>query len=186
MFYYMNKISIKKEKFTVKSLLYSLVLAIILSIIFIIFVKDYEILLKTPINDIKRLGITVSVILFFFIQLLGIIIHEIIHGLFSIYFTKDVKAIKFGFIPKYLIFYCHCNKPLYVNNYIVMVIAPFLLMGIIPFFLGIMFYNFYAILFGFIFTIIGVGDLYIVYLVLSNYKKKFIKDSPTEIGGEYV
>ena len=48
----MNKISIKKEKFTVKSLLYSLVLAVFLSFIFTIFVKDYETLLKRPINDV--------------------------------------------------------------------------------------------------------------------------------------
>ena len=182
----MNKISISKENFTVKSLFLSFILAAFLSFSFMFFVKDYQELLKIPINDVKRLGITASVSLFFVIQFLGIIIHELIHGLFSVYFTKDIKAIKFGFMPKYLIFYCHCNKLLYVNHYIIMVIAPFLLMGLIPFFIGIYYNFFYAILFGFIFSIVGVGDLYIVYLVIKNYKKKYIKDSLTEIGGEYI
>lgn len=182
----MNKISIKKERFTVKSLFLSLILAAFLSFIFILSIKDYYELLKNPISDIKRIGITTSVIIFFLIQLLGIFIHELIHGIISIYFTKDIKAIKFGFIPKFMIFYCHCKKPLFVNHYIIMVIAPFFFMGVLPFFIGIYYEHFYAILFGFIFTMVGVGDLYIVYLVVKNYKKKYIRDSSTEIGGEYV
>jgi hypothetical protein len=95
----MNKISISKENFTVKSLFLSFILAAFLSFSFMFFVKDYQELLKIPINDVKRLGITASVSLFFVIQFLGIIIHELIHGLFSVYFTKDIKAIKFGFMP---------------------------------------------------------------------------------------
>ena len=119
-------------------------------------------------------------------QILGIMLHEIIHALVCIIFTKNIHAIKLGFIPKQMMFYCNCKYPLYVNHYLLMVSAPFVLMGIFPYILGLYLSRPYLIFFGYLFSIAAVGDIYIIYLVVKNYQKKFIKDSETEIGGEYI
>ena len=42
------------------------------------------------------------------------------------------------------------------------------------------------IFFGYVFSVAAIGDLFIVYLVMKNYKKKYIQDSSSDIGGEYV
>jgi len=67
-----------------------------------------------------------------------------------------------------------------------MIIAPFVLMGIFPYILGLYLSRPSLIFFGYLFSIAAVGDIYIIYLVLKNYQKKFIKDSETEVGGEYI
>lgn len=179
-------ISISKEKFLVKSLFLSIIISIIYIGLFLLFTGDYHNLLEQPEISINKLGITISVFIFFAVQLLGFVVHELIHGIFSIIFTKDIKSVKFGILPKQIMFYCHCLKPLYVNQYLIMVVAPFIIMGLIPFVLGLYLDNLFTIFFGYIFSVIAIGDLYIIYLVLRNYQKKYIQDSATEIGGEYV
>ncbi len=181
-----NKIFAKKEDFLVKSLLLSIFITVIYIMIFFIFTEDYKELLKQPTNAVQKYGVTTSVVMFFLVQIIGFIVHEIIHGLFSIYFTKDIKSIRFGIAPKQMMFYCHCNRPLYVNHYLIMVAAPFIIMGLIPFVLGLYFEKMLYIFFGYVFSVAAIGDLFIVYLVMKNYKKKYIQDSSSDIGGEYV
>ncbi|WP_343687535.1 DUF3267 domain-containing protein [Chryseobacterium gleum] len=181
-----NKLIAKKESFLIKSLFLSLLITALYIGIFLLFTKDYIELLKQPANSINKYGVTTSVIIFFAVQIIGFIVHEIIHGMFSILFTKDIKSIKFGIAPKQMMFYCHCLKPLYVNHYLIMVIAPFIMMGLTPFVLGLYFENLFAIFFGYVFSVAAIGDLYIIYLVFKNYQKKYIQDSASDIGGEYI
>lgn len=179
-------ISAPKEKFLIKSLFLSIIISIIYIGLFLLFTGDYNTLIKQPANSINKYGITISVMVFFAVQIIGFIVHEVIHGMFSILFTKDIKSVKFGIAPKQMMFYCHCLKPLYVNHYLIMVAAPFIIMGVIPFVLGLYFENLFAIFFGYVFSVAAIGDLYIIYLVLKNYQKKYIQDSASDIGGEYI
>lgn len=179
-------ISAPKEKFLIKSLFLSIIISIIYIGLFLLFTGDYNTLIKQPANSINKYGIATSVVVVFIVQIIGFIVHELMHGIFSILFTKDIKSIKFGIIPKQMMFYCHCVKPLYVNHYLIMVIAPFIIMGVIPFIIGLHFDNLFAIFFGYVFSVTAIGDLYIIYLVLKNYQKKYIQDSSSDIGGEYI
>jgi len=179
-------ISAPKEKFIVKSLFLSIIISIIYIGLFLLFTADYNTIVKQPAIIINKLGITISVFIFFAVQLLGFVVHELIHGIFSILFTKDIKSVKFGISPKQMMFYCHCLKPLYVNHYLIMVVAPFIIMGLIPFVLGLYLDNLFVIFFGYVFSVAAIGDLYIIYLILKNYQKKYIQDSASDIGGEYI
>ena len=57
-------------------------------------------------------------LIFFVLVILGIIAHELIHGITWAIFTKNgFKSIKFGIMLKMLTPYCHCKEPLKVNQY---------------------------------------------------------------------
>lgn len=187
LFIFCMKVSINKEKFFIHSLLWAFIMSVVFYFIFYIFLfGKIDDLIKHTATTIYDYGVSFSVAIVFFTIIFGFVLHEFIHGVFSIFFTKDIKAVRFGIMPKQMMFYCHCKKPLYVNNYLTMVIAPFIIMGLIPFASGLYFENLFAIFFGYIFSVAAIGDLYIIYLVLKNYQKKYIKDSETEIGGNYI
>ena len=74
-----------------------------------------------------------SAILPFLVLLLGIIVHEFIHGVFfSIFASKGFKSIKFGILWKMLTPYCHCREPLKIKQYIIALLAPLIILGIAP------------------------------------------------------
>ena len=83
--------------------------------------------------------------------------------------------------------YCHCKEPLPTNRYIVALVAPCLILGIIPYVIGVFNLNLFLLGFGFIFTVLSIGDLLILYYILKDYRPtSFFKDSETEVGGEYI
>lgn len=178
---------IKKEKFFILSLLWSLIVSILFYLVFYsVLSNKIDNLIKQAANTIYNFGIYLSVIIVFSTFIIGFILHELIHAVFCILFTKNINSITFGIDIKQMILYCHCKEPLYVNHYLIMVIAPFIIMGLFPFIIGLCFENIFFLIFGYIFSIAAVGDLLIISLIIKNYQKKFIKDSETEIGGEYI
>ena len=63
---------------------------------------------KLEIDHLKYLAILPLIIL-----ISGIIIHELIHGVFFAFFAKNgFRSIKFGILWKMLTPYCHCKEPL--------------------------------------------------------------------------
>lgn len=60
-------------------------------------------------------------------------VHELIHGLFwSISAPEGWKSIAFGFIPQYLTPYCTCEAPLSKGQYLLGVVMPTVLLGVLP------------------------------------------------------
>ncbi|WP_072052528.1 DUF3267 domain-containing protein, partial [Elizabethkingia anophelis] len=143
-------------------------------------------------EDIKEInlfeGVYLNAIFYFIILLVGILLHELIHAMFFIFFSKKgIKSIKIGMQKDYLMPYCHCKEPLHTNSYIIALIAPCLILGIIPYGIGIITLNLFLLGFGLIFTVLSIGDLLILYYIIKDYRpNSFFKDSPTEVGGEYV
>ena len=181
------KITIKKEKFLIQSLLWALTMSVLFYFVFYFILSNkIDVLIKQAANSIYNFGIHLSVIIVFSTLIIGFILHELIHATFCILFTKNIDSIAFGLDLKQMIIYCHCKMPLYVNHYLIMVIAPFTIMGLFPFIIGLCFENIFFIIFGYIFSIAAIGDLLIISLIIKNYQKKFIKDSNKEIGGEYI
>ncbi|WP_293904833.1 DUF3267 domain-containing protein [Sphingobacterium sp. UBA5670] len=63
----------------------------------------------------------------------GAAVHELIHGVvFAIFAKNGFKSIKFGVVWKMLTPYAHCKEPLPVRAYILGVIMPFILLGLLP------------------------------------------------------
>lgn len=114
---------------------------------------------------------------------IGIILHEGIHGLtWAIFAPNGLKSIKYGIKWLYLMPYCHCNQTMKRNYFILGVIMPGLLLGIIPTIIGFFNANAWISIAGIIFTGAAGGDFIIAYILFKVKKKYYIEDHPDEIG----
>lgn len=179
----------KKEKLTI-NLVWANVFGIIILIpIGLIFGLPYYFIWRPQI-DIKQFIVSVEpqeaiigFLLIFGIMIIGIILHELIHGITWARFTKNgFKSIKFGILWKMLTPYCHCKEALNVRQYIVGAITPAIIMGIIPSIIAIMIGNFGLLIFGMFFTMAASGDLLIINLIRKESNSDLVQDHPSEAG----
>ncbi|MGQ0828185.1 MAG: DUF3267 domain-containing protein [Bacteroidota bacterium] len=114
---------------------------------------------------------------------MGIVLHELIHGIVWSRFTKDgFRSIKFGVLWKMLTPYCHCKEPLKVSQYITGVIMPAIILGVVPAIISIVIGNIGLLVFGIFFTMVAVGDFLIINLLRKENKDSLVLDHPSEAG----
>jgi hypothetical protein len=121
----------------------------------------------------------------FLILLPGIILHELIHGIFFAVFSENkFKSVKFGIMPAKKLFspYCHCREMLNVKHYQIALIMPLMLLGIIPVIVSIFIGNLLLFFWGLIFIVAGSGDILIWIKTLREKKDSLILDHPSEAG----
>lgn len=182
----MNKLdNYSKEKLTINALwvnVFSLLVLILAIIIFGIpfyFLWRNEINIESIINDFYSSFIWVSLAAL----VIGIIVHELIHGLIFALFAKNgFRSIKFGVLWKALALYCHCREPLIVKQYMVAVIAPAIILGFIPTIVAFFIGNIWLLIFGIIFIATASGDFLIVSLLKKENPNDFVEDHPSEMG----
>lgn len=127
----------------------------------------------------------INYMLFMIIFIVLIVVHELIHGLTWASFTKDkFKNIEFGIIWKSLNPYCTCKVPLKEKEYILGLIMPCIILGIIPSFISLFNKNAWFFAMGIIQTLSAGGDLYILKMILDNKNNNecLYLDHPTDIG----
>lgn len=134
------------------------------------------------ITCLKETSVT-YVVLYVLSILIGILIHELIHGLFfSIFSPNGFKDVKFGFSLKAFAPYAHCDEPLKKNQYILAVLAPGIILGILPlifcFIIGNIIWYSWAILF----TVTAIGDFLVFFRILFVKKDRIILDHPSKVG----
>ena len=124
--------------------------------------------------------------LFFIGFILLISLHELIHGIFGALFAKEGwKSVSFGFIAKYLTPYCHCKEPLKNAQYLVVVLMPTLLLGVLPGLVAIFLGNSTLLNIGILMIFAGGGDLLITLKLLffrSTAQEQLILDHPYQLG----
>jgi len=126
-------------------------------------------------------GVNILVILG--IMFLGIVVHELIHGVtWAIYAKRGFKSIRFGIMLKLLTPYCHCKEPLKVKHYIIGGIMPAIILGILPAIYGIATGDQGILMFGGFLTIAAGGDIMIVYLLRKEKMETMVQDHPSEAG----
>lgn len=119
-------------------------------------------------------------ILIFFI---GIILHELFHGLsWAIYAKRSFRSIRFGVLWKVLTPYCHCKEPLQIKHYIIGAITPFIFVGLLPAIYAIASESTGWLAFGIFYTIGAIGDFMIINLLWKEKKTDFALDHPSEAG----
>lgn len=117
------------------------------------------------------------------VYIMGIVLHELIHGITWAIFLKDgFKSIKFGIIKEHLTPYCHSKRPMKIKHYILGGIMPSILLGIVPAVMGIVFGNIWVTLFGILFTIASIGDFMVVQLLIEENMNDYAQDHPSEAG----
>ena len=141
-----------------------------------------KVALKNFIDEFT-LGIWGNFVSILLVMTIGIIVHELIHGItWAMYAKNGFKSIKFGVLWKVLTPYCHCSEPLKVKHYITGGIMPAIILGFLPFVYSLFTGNALWLFFGIFFTMSAVGDFLIVNLVRKEDMNSLVLDHPSEVG----
>ena len=115
--------------------------------------------------------------------LLGVIVHELIHGLAWVIFgRKPFSALKFGFQWKSLTPYAHLKDPVDVNAYRIGAFLPGLLLGIFVYMLSLILGDGNLFWFSLIHTSASGGDWLILWLIRNVKRGTLVEDHPTNAG----
>ena len=141
-----------------------------------------KVALKNFIDEFT-LGIGGNFVSILLVMTIGVIAHELIHGItWGMYTKNGFKSIKFGVLWKVLTPYCHCSEPLKVKHYITGGIMPAIILGFLPFVYSLFTGNALWLFFGIFFTMSAVGDFLIVNLVRRENMNSLVLDHPSEVG----
>ena len=133
--------------------------------------------------DARELLTFVDIAIGVLILLIGIITHELLHGLgWSFYAKKGWKSIKFGVAWKSLTPYCHCDESLPVRVYRFGSVLPAIVLGFIPSIIAMITGNIGLMIFGFFFSFAAGGDFLILWLIRNEKPSDLAKDHPDKIG----
>ena len=115
--------------------------------------------------------------------ILGVILHEFIHGLcFALFSKKPLSFIKYGFDKKTLTPYAHCKEPIKAGAYKIGAIMPAIILGFIPYLYAIINGDIYFFLFGTFFTTAACGDFIVLWLLRHLSRNIMVEDHPSRAG----
>lgn len=141
-----------------------------------------QFLIFSMVHGIEKLG-TRNLIALVGIVFLGVIVHELIHGVtWMLFGHKPFSAIKFGFQWKTITPYAHLKEPVEVNAYRMGGLMPGFLLGILPYILSLLFGDGNLFWFGLVHTAAAGGDWLILWLLRSVKSGTLVEDHPTNAG----
>lgn len=115
--------------------------------------------------------------------LVGVVLHELIHGITWALFAKGgFRSIHFGIQWSTFTPYCHCRDPLMLRHYLIGGIMPAVVLGFLPY--GVSLVNGDALWFitGLFFIIAAGGDFMILNLLRKENMNSHVQDHPDKIG----
>jgi len=176
-------IDLKKANiYSLKILLYSCVVFLIPYVFLWQYQFSFEYFTATFKRLIEKYTFLSGFIPLFF-MVLGIVLHELIHGLTFLPFCKNgFKSIKFGFLKQYFTPYCHCKEPLKLKYYRIGVLMPAIILGFLPSVWAIAIGNFYFLCFGIFFTMGAAGDFMILMILKNENPEDLVLDHSSEAG----
>ena len=124
-------------------------------------------------------------IVFFVLFLVSIVVHELLHGTgWGLFAENHFKSIAFGVVWSALMPYCTCKVALKKGQYIVGLLLPCIVLGIIPSVIACIIGNFMLLCYGGFMTICAGGDLLVFVLILKAKLKGdvLLLDHPTDVG----
>ena len=121
-------------------------------------------------------GVVGSSVLILLVGVLGIIAHELIHGITCAMFTKSgFKSIKFSVLWQMAIPYCHCRESLLIKQYIFGTIMPAIVLGFIPVTLALVTGHLGLFIFGSFFTMASGKDFMIIYSLRNKKRNDLVR-----------
>lgn len=178
-----NDFTIQTKEYTLKpgetekkTMLFVLPLAILFGLpFFLIQGKDFFLDFKLIVID--------QFFISFPVVLLGILLHEMLHGIsWVICSKKGFRAIVFGLSKKNLTPYCHCRFPIQLKHYIRGGIIPALLLGLMPIVISWFIGNTGIFLFGMVFSLGAGSDILICWKLRKLPKDCMVQDFPDKTG----
>jgi hypothetical protein len=128
-------------------------------------------------------GIYGTLIAAFVVFVGGMVVHEFIHGLSFTYFGgKPLSSLEFGVKWKMLMAYASLPEPIPARAYRLGVAMPGLVLGVVPYLVGLATGNAWVMLFGLVFTVAAGGDALILLRMRGVGPEELVEDSPTRVG----
>jgi hypothetical protein len=135
------------------------------------------------IKGITFSGAVFGVLRFALAVTLGVLAHELLHGIGWLIFTKKGwRSISFGIKWEYMTPYCHCSEPLKPFAFVIGAVLPLLVLGILPVVLSYYSGSFTMWFYGFFFTIAAGGDIIAIWMLRKVKKGQLVLDHPNELG----
>lgn len=111
----------------------------------------------------------------------GVAVHELIHGLAWMWVTHSgFRHLRFGLLAGGV--YCHIDVPMNKRKYVVGALMPLLLLGIVPYLLSFATNSLWLMLFGTLFIACAMGDVMIVWAIRHESADTLVYDHPSEPG----
>lgn len=134
-------------------------------------------------HGLKKLEPTWNSIILVILVLLGVILHELIHGISWVIFgRKPFSAIKFGFQWKTFTPYAHLKEPVEVNAYRLGAFMPGFILGILTYILSLILGDGNLFWFSLFHTSSAGGDWLILWLIRNVKAGMQVEDHPTNAG----
>lgn len=112
----------------------------------------------------------------------GMVFHELLHALIiSLAAPSGWQAVKFGFL-NWMTPYCHCTEPISASAYRLVLLFPFILLGLLPWGWGLCSGIIELTIWGAIFISAAGGDLLIFFLIRDLSGRTLIQDHPRKVG----
>ena len=165
----------------VKANVFGVVLMVVSAILFLVpfflIWKD-----RKPISTmLVEFGDSIPVLLV--LMFVGIVVHELIHGLTWAYFAKNGwKSISFGVMWKMLTPYCHCDEPMSIPGYMCGAMMPCIVLGVIPAVAALFIGSLPLLAWGVFFIAAAGGDIWMTWLLTKENPKSMVLDHPSEAG----
>lgn len=116
----------------------------------------------------------------------GIVMHELIHGLSMVAFTKNRwKSVSFGFNVRALAPFAHCSEPLKPDVYRFTLVMPGILLGDVPVIISWFTGNILFLCFGILFTWAAAGDVTVLWLS-RHITGGMLQDHPDKVGFVHI
>ena len=113
--------------------------------------------------------------------LLGIVVHELIHGLTWMWVThSSFKHLRFGLMTGAV--YCHIDVPMRKRAYMAGALMPLILLGLLPYLVSFFIGSLWLMLFGTVLSSAAMGDVMIVWVIRHESPDTLVYDHPSEAG----
>ena len=150
------------------------ILVIVLGLPFIIMHNE---IFSVYFSNFKVITFLNDVLWFILFFIIGIVLHELIHGFTWLLFIKwRVRNIRFGIMWKYFTPYCHCKVPLKVKHYIIGAVMPAIILGVIPTIVAFLTGSIMLFCLGINFIVAASGDFLITYILINEKGNSYILD----------
>ncbi len=165
--YEVKDLTIESLKANILGMALGFLLSIFFIFLYFFFNKSGEIVIDNK--------FIINYIFFLLVFALSIVIHELLHGLiWSIFAKNKFKSITFGILWKTLNPYCSCKEALNKKGYMVGVLMPLIILGIIPSLIAIFIHNGWLFIYSLSMIMGAGGDILIALLI---FKTKVNKDA---------
>ena len=134
-------------------------------------------------HGIRKLEPTWNSVILLIAVLLGVILHELIHGIgWMIFGHKPLSAIQFGFQWKTFTPYAHLKEPVEVNAYRLGGFLPGFILGILTYILSLVLGDGNLFWFSLFHTSASGGDWLVLWLIRKVKAGMQVEDHPTQAG----